>query len=164
MYALFQPWQTGGASVSALGPHPQCGPQEPPFVVRSCLDLVRERCPITGDGYDAQRACYNCTRALRRTDMPAYLAANCSSQQTNLLWCRQHGRQQGRVRGNRPPFQKPAAMLAPCLSPNGTWMPEQEVNGSRCSFVSVNGQAWVAMGRRVINTCQPPSARAQSHL
>ena len=146
IYALFQPWQTVAPSGS-----PSCGPLYPPFVVQSCVALMRERCP---DNTDLE-ACSNCTRALRRSDAAAYEAANCSSAQTNQLWCRQQGQQRSRLHENRPPFQEPASVLAPCIAANGSWDPEgQMINGTRtsgkqygpgvtrCSFGAVNGRVW----------------------
>lgn len=87
IYTLFQPW---GASAEPWGTAghvaPICGPLYPPFVVQSCLTLMKERCPLpAGNSYDGTRQCYNCTSHLRRADMAAYRAANCSSEQTNEL-------------------------------------------------------------------------------
>ena len=142
VYALFQPWST---SAAPWGSHaPTCGPLFPPNVVESCLELMKQRCPLTGSSYDDKRACYNCTSQLRRTDRAAYEAANCSSQQSNELWCSQHGKQRSRNHENRPPFQNPLEILKPCLSANGSWDPYQEpsATGLRCSFGAVNGRVW----------------------
>lgn len=142
VYALFQPWATSAAPWGSNAP--TCGPLFPPFVVESCLELMKQRCPISGSSYEDKRGCFNCTNHLRHTDWAAYEAANCSSQQSNELWCQQHGHQRSRFHENRPPFQNPLEILDPCFSTNGSWDPYQEpsATGLRCSFGAVNGRIW----------------------
>ena len=146
VYLIFPPWSTRPSAdqipeAGQLGHNGTCGstgePSKQFMPVESCMALMKKQCNDTSDPM-------TCSHCARNVDAARLKQANCTAMQTEYIWCRLHGHAPPpRGLEYSPAFLDPAAVVAPCFTPNGTWDPDGHVPGGlQCGFTSVNGQLW----------------------